>query len=200
MTLPARGGRRERRKADGDRGLSRDRCAWARIPASGRRRRSGSSVCTCPRFCVRSIERRLGWEANVLDGQRGPQPIRFRSARYLSSTGWRESLRSDSRPGGRLLVSMSAEDKERSNELFQAGCDKFLSRRPSHSVFADMLRRRRCGEEVSGVKRCRHCIGHTRLRWKTLPFCGTRRRARFCNRRRSTAPAHARVGQGVRVS
>jgi hypothetical protein len=51
----------------------------------------------------------------VLDGQRDvPQPIRFRSARCRSSTGLRERLTSDSRPGGRLLVNMTAEDTDHS--------------------------------------------------------------------------------------
>jgi hypothetical protein len=137
----------------------------------------------------------------VLDGQRDvPQPIRFRSARCRSSTGLRERLTSDSRPGGRVLVNMTAEDKDHSNELFEAGCDNLLSRRPPHSVLADLLRRRRRDREVSGVRRCGRCIGHTGLRWKTLPFCGTRRRAEFCNRRNGNRPARARVGQGVRVS
>jgi hypothetical protein len=123
----------------------------------------------------------------VLDGQRGvPQPIRFRSARCRSSTGLRERLKSDSRPGARLLVKMTAEAKDRSNELFEVGYDNFLSRRPSHSV-------------LPSVRRCGHCIGHTGLRWKTLRF-RARRRAEFCNRRNGNTPARARVGQGVRVS
>jgi hypothetical protein len=104
----------------------------------------------------------------------------------------------DSRPSGRLLVSMTAEDKDRSSEWFQARCDSFLSRRPSHSVLADMLRLRRCDEEVSSLRRGGHCIGHTGLRRKTWPFCGARRRAECCDPR--TTPARARVGQGVRPS
>jgi hypothetical protein len=153
-------------------------------------------------MCLKSRERRLRSEVNVLDGQRGvPQPIRFRSARCRSSTGWRERLARDSRPAGRLLASTTAEDKDRANEFFQAGCDNFLSRRPSpsHSVLADVLRRRHRDEEVSSVRRWGHCLGHTGLRWKTLPFYGTRRRAEFCNRRIGNTPARARVGQGVRV-
>ena len=83
----------------------------------------------------------------------------------------------DSRRSVRLLVSMTAEDKD-------------------HSVLADMLRLRRCDEEVSSLRRGGHCIGHTGLRRKTWPFCGARRRVEFCNPR--TTPARARVGQGVR--
>jgi hypothetical protein len=183
-------------KANGDRGSR----AIARIPGQGVADIRTVRGCAYAPMCIKSIERSLRSEVNVLDGQRGvPQPIRFRSARCRSSTGLRERLTSDSRPG-RLLVNTTEEDKDRSNEWFQAGCDNFQSRRPSHSVLADMLGRRRCDEEVSSVRRCGHRVGHTGLRWKTLPLCGSRRRAEFCKRRNGNTPARARVGQGVRVS
>jgi hypothetical protein len=69
---------------------------------------------------------------------------------------------------------------------------------PSRCVLADMLRRRRCNEEVSSLRRRGHRIGHTGLRRKTLPCCGARGRPEFCNPR--TTPARGRVGQGVRLS
>jgi hypothetical protein len=60
MTLRASDGSRERREANGGRGRSRDRCAWARIPGQGVADIRAVHRCAWVCICVRGASSRQG--------------------------------------------------------------------------------------------------------------------------------------------